>query len=220
MGRLYTLYWGPEMGSAAVQAVLSWGNFPHHLAQVNFGNSEHKTAAYLTLNPAGKIPALGLPDGTLLTESGAMILYLSDLVPDKALMPAMDSPLRAQALQWLFFLASEVYPQILLTYHPSAFVDGDAACKSLADKATQTLDKLSDILVCRPLSQHRFILNEQLSAVDIYAAMLLSWHPNLRQLCQRQPHISALIRDVWANPHVDQAFRHHRLHPPQMVPRN
>ena len=73
------------MGSAAVQAALICADLPHQLVQVNFGNSEHKTAECSAINPAGKIPALRLPDGTVLSESGAMMVYLSDLVPERGL---------------------------------------------------------------------------------------------------------------------------------------
>ena len=50
-------------------------------------------------NPNGRIPALGLPDGTVLAESDAILWYLADgtaLLPDGRLQ-------RAQVLQWMFF---------------------------------------------------------------------------------------------------------------------
>lgn len=100
----YTLYWGPKMGSAAVQAALIWADLPHQLVQVNFGNSEHKTAKYRAINPAGKIPALRLPDGTVLSESGAMMVYLSDLVPERGLLPGVTAVARAEACGGCFYL--------------------------------------------------------------------------------------------------------------------
>jgi glutathione S-transferase len=210
----YTLYWGPKMGSAAVQAALIWADLPHQLVQVNFGNSEHKTAEYRAINPAGKIPALRLPDGTVLSESGAMMVYLSDLVPERGLLPGVTAAARAEALRWLFLFASEAYPAVLCAYHPENFVDGEAAKQSLLNQATATLDRLSGLFVQQALSKHKFALGDQLSMVDVYAAMLLSWHPALHDLCQRLPVIVGFYENVWADPPVHTAFTQHKLQQP------
>jgi glutathione S-transferase len=54
---------------------------------------------YLAKNPAGKIPALELEDGTVLAESCAILCYLAEGTP---FMPD-DRVLRAQVLRWMFF---------------------------------------------------------------------------------------------------------------------
>ena len=53
------------------------------LRQVNFGHGEHRNPEYLAVNPVGKIPALRLPDGSVMTESAAILLYLCELAPGK-----------------------------------------------------------------------------------------------------------------------------------------
>ncbi len=54
---------------------------------------------YLAKNPAGKIPALELEDGTVLAESCAILCYLAEGSP---FMPD-DRVLRAETLRWMFF---------------------------------------------------------------------------------------------------------------------
>ncbi len=54
---------------------------------------------YLAKNPAGKIPALELEDGTVLAESCAILCYLAEGTP---FMPD-DRVRRAQVLRWMFF---------------------------------------------------------------------------------------------------------------------
>lgn len=57
------------------------------------------TPDYLAKNPAGKIPALELEDGTVLSESGAILCYLAEgtpYLPDERFA-------RAQVLRWIFF---------------------------------------------------------------------------------------------------------------------
>ena len=54
---------------------------------------------FLAINPLGKIPALVLPDGRVLTESNAILFYLAQ---GTGLLPE-DPYLLAQVLQWCFF---------------------------------------------------------------------------------------------------------------------
>ena len=111
------LYWGFNMGSAAAQAIAACAGLPLTLRQVNFGHGEHRSPDYLAINPVGKVPALGLPDGSILTESAAILLYLCELAPDRRLFPAAGDPARPEALRWLFFMASDLYATMVINYH-------------------------------------------------------------------------------------------------------
>ncbi len=63
-----------------------------------FKGASH-TPEFLAKNPAGKIPALELEDGTVLAESCAILCYLAEGTP---FMPD-DRVRRAQVLRWMFF---------------------------------------------------------------------------------------------------------------------
>jgi glutathione S-transferase len=56
-----------------------------------------RTPEYLAKNPNGKVPLLGLPDGSFLPESNAILHYLAD---DSPLLPSgrLDRP---QVLRWM-----------------------------------------------------------------------------------------------------------------------
>ncbi len=67
--------------------------------EVDIFKGESRTPEFLAKNPAGKIPALELEDGTVLAESGAILWYLAegtDFLPD-------DRIDRAQVLRWICF---------------------------------------------------------------------------------------------------------------------
>ena len=52
---------------------------------VDLGKGEHRTADYLAINPLGRVPALKLDDGRVLTESVAICRYLEHFFPDPPL---------------------------------------------------------------------------------------------------------------------------------------
>ncbi|MCF8467785.1 MAG: glutathione S-transferase family protein [Sneathiella sp.] len=66
---------------------------------VDILKKETHTDDFLAKNPNGKIPLLEMEDGTLLSESNAILYFLAR---DTALFPT-DKLAQARVLQWLFF---------------------------------------------------------------------------------------------------------------------
>ena len=66
---------------------------------IDMQGNHTRTPDFLQMNPNGKVPVLKLDDGTILTESNAILWYLAEgtpFIPETRLG-------RAQALQWMFF---------------------------------------------------------------------------------------------------------------------
>ena len=72
---------------------------PCRRVELDIMKGKTRTAEFLARNPNGRIPALELEDGTVLSESDAILFYLAEGTP---YLPD-DRLGRAQVLQWLFF---------------------------------------------------------------------------------------------------------------------
>ncbi len=72
---------------------------PFERVELDIFKGASRRPAYLGKNPAGKIPALELEDGTVLAESCAILCYLAEGTP---FMPD-DRVRRAEVLRWMFF---------------------------------------------------------------------------------------------------------------------
>ena len=72
MASPYRLYWTPTSGSFVVELMLREAGAPHETIQVE----DRRAPDFLAVNPLGKVPVLELPDGTVMTESAAMVLQL------------------------------------------------------------------------------------------------------------------------------------------------
>jgi maleylpyruvate isomerase len=77
---------------------------PHHLRK-----GEQRAASYLALNPQGLVPALELDDGTVLTQSLAIIEWLDETYPEPPLLPA-DPLTRARVRAFALAIACDVHP--------------------------------------------------------------------------------------------------------------
>lgn len=72
------------------------------------GGETHTPEFLKKINPDGKVPVLELDDGTMLPESGAILLYLAE---DTLYLPD-DKTERAQAFRWVFFEQSSILPNL------------------------------------------------------------------------------------------------------------
>src|SRR5580704_17030735 len=69
--------------------------------------STMKAAAYLAVNPMGKVPALRHGDAVV-TETAAICAYLADAFPQAKLAPPSGDRMRAPYYRWMFFAAGPV----------------------------------------------------------------------------------------------------------------
>ncbi len=80
------------------------------LVPVDLAKREQRQAAFLQLNPCGRVPVL--EDGDfVLTESHAIIQYLAEQTPEQALYPT-GLRSRADVNRWLFWSAQHWQPSI------------------------------------------------------------------------------------------------------------
>jgi len=92
---------------------------PFELHLVDRAQREHKSPAYLALNPNGLIPVL--VDGELvLYETAAICLHLADTHPAAQLAPPLASAERAHFYKWLVWLTNTLQATLLPLLLPRA----------------------------------------------------------------------------------------------------
>jgi maleylacetoacetate isomerase len=70
---------------------------------------KHRQVSYLARNPQGLVPALELDDGTVLTQSLAIIDYLESIFPEPRLIPP-DPLLAAKVRAVALAIACDIHP--------------------------------------------------------------------------------------------------------------
>ena len=130
----FRLYGRKGSGSLAVQMVLEETGAAYELHWVE--STPQALAALRRVNPAGKVPALVLPDGTAVSESAALLIYLSTAFPAARLAPAPGTSAHARYLQWMVYLSANVYESALRYFYAdrysSAGAQGAPAIKARA----------------------------------------------------------------------------------------
>jgi len=94
------LYYSPMSSSTRVHWALEELGVPYDKHKVDIKGGEHKTPAYLALNPNGKVPLMEI-DGQPVFESLAMLLHLADSYGvEKGLFPKPGAE-RLTAYKWM-----------------------------------------------------------------------------------------------------------------------
>ena len=76
---------------------------------VNLVSGEQQSESYLDINPQGLVPSLKLPDGSVITQSTAIIEWLEEKFPEPGLYPA-DPFGRARARSLSNVIACDIHP--------------------------------------------------------------------------------------------------------------
>ena len=184
------LFHAPQTRSSCALALLEELKLPYELRVINMKAGEQRQAAYLEINPMGKVPAI-YHRGQLITEQVAIFIYLADLAADAKLAPALDDPLRGPYLRWLVFYAA--------CYEP-AIVD-KAMKREAAPLAMSPYGGFENVwsTLTKQLTENRYILGDRFSAADMLWGQALHWG-TLFGLLPENEAVKRLVAEIRSRP--------------------
>jgi glutathione S-transferase len=200
----YILYGDRRSGAFSVECALAEADAPYEFKLISLEKNEQRSPDFLAINPSGKMPALKLPGGEVVTESAGLLLTVADLHPAAKLLPPPGTIARAQCYRWLAFMASEIYPMIEIVDYPDRFApDAPDALKARAiDRARER-----DLIVERAIAEPWF-LETGFSVVDIYAVMFGQWiKKDWRE--KNLPKLQALTKRLSERPKIAPVWAKH-----------
>lgn len=201
----YILYGDRRSGSATVELALAEIGAEAEIRPVPIERDAQRGAEYRRLNPMGRLPTLLLPDGTVLTESTAILLTLEARHPAAGLLPPPDSPARGVALRWTMLAATEIYPCVTRYDYPERF---GADAPSIRARAVEMAREVWRLIEAEA-APAPFVLGSRFSLADIYLAVLSRWMGNEAWMPGNCPRVQALARAVAARPRLATAWAGH-----------
>lgn len=208
MAKSYRLYAAKGGGSMIIEAAFAFTKLPLKVQNVEWSDLGWESRTLKDINPLGQVPTLVLPDGTVLTESAAMILHLADEVKGFPLVPPATSPSRASFLRWLVFLTAAVYPTFTYGDVPERWVG--APKEKGAGKALRTsTDEHRKVLLGFLETQAKgpYFLGKTLSALDLYLWILATWRPGKDWLAVNCPKLTAIAAKTAEHPACRKVMR-------------
>ena len=190
-----TLYGAQASGSIAVEAALTLLGLPYSLIEGATWAEEEARDRVAPVNLMRQIPTLVMPDGEVMTESAAILIYLADLHAHASLAPAPHDARRRQYLRWMIYVSSAIYslhwikpdvqrigaPQSARTAVVDAVHDRIAFCWSSMDSQ---------------LNPGRYLLGDELSVLDLYVTVVSRFGPWRDRFYEVAPRMTPVVRRV------------------------
>lgn len=210
---MYTLYGSKGSGSSIAEAALERCGLPFRQVRASEWEPDSAREELRRVNPLGQIPTLVLPDGSVLTESAAILIHLGLAHPDSGLLPA-DPARRAQTLRGLVFIAANCYSAISQSDYPERYTTetDDAARQGVRQAARALLHRHWEIFADTfgPLADGPgFLGGERPGALDLMAAVVSKWSGTRAHLQARRPGFLALLQRIEAHPELQPVFARH-----------
>ena len=193
------LYYAPNTISIAVAIALEEAGLEHELVKLDFANREQTTKAYHQINPKGRVPAL-VVDGGILTETGALLEYIADLAPEKALRPT-DPILLARMREVMFYLASTMHVNHAHKMRGARWASEPSSFKDMQRKVPETMAASCDYISQFGL-RGPFVLGDPLSLADCYLYVVCTWLEGDGVKLERFPKVTAFMAAMGARDSV------------------
>ena len=206
---MHTLFGARGSGSAAVEAALQLCGLPFTPVRAATWEPDSELDALRRVNPLLQIPTLVLPDGTVMTESAAILVHLGLQHPQSGLLPAEPSA-RAQALRGLVFIAANCYSAIGINDHPERWTTASTkpAQEKLRQGARRQLHRhwevFADSFAAAP-----WLGGAAPGALDILASVVSRWAGTRAHLKRARPAFAALLARIDTHPRLAEVFARH-----------
>jgi glutathione S-transferase len=194
------LYYSPGACSLAVHIALRETGQSFDARAVDL--TTHQTAAggdYHAISPRGYVPLLELDDGSRHTEAAALLQYVADLGPKRALIGEPGSARRLAVTGWLTFVSTELHK----AFSPWLWH------KETADSTRRTA---KDLLAARFAEMDALLARQtwlagEFSVADAYAFTIVNWTNFLGMSLKAHPNLAAFQQRVAARPAVLAALK-------------
>ncbi len=193
-------------GTVAHQAAMVAG-VPIELRFISLRAGDTRKPDYLAINPKGEVPALQLPDGTVITEIPAILFWLAEAAPDSGLLPREPNA-RAKAMEWLAWCHWTMGRSFNPAFMPARMAgENEAAIASVRSAAMARAEKAFAFADAALAKGGGTLLGTATpTAPDLFLAMLAAFAGFLKLDIAHLPALGALPARVAALPGVAKAM--------------
>ena len=163
------LYYAPGACSMAAHIVLEEGGEAYEAKRVDLAKGEQRSAAYLKINPQGRVPVLQLDSGEAVSENAAILPFLGRRY---GLWPK-EQVAEVRALSTIGFFAASVHPAHAHISRPERYASDSAHYPNIQETGRKAFHDYLKQIDARLAG--RQWLGEDYSVLDPYAFVFYTW---------------------------------------------
>lgn len=206
---MHTLYGYTGSGSAIVEAAMLVSGLPFRTVDAASWDDKSAMDELRRVNPLGQIPTLVLPDGTVLSESAAILIHLGLAHPAGGLLPA-EASARALAIRGLVYIAANCYSAIGIIDFPERYCDepDEALRTRIVERTKRRLHEVWDVFA-DSFASGGVMGGPRPSALDLMACVVSKWSGARAHLREHRPEFHEMLLRVEKHPSVAAVFERH-----------
>lgn len=159
------LYFSPRSRAMIAKWALDEAGADYEIVPISLDQREHKTPEFLSINPAGKLPAL--VDGAAhLFENAAICLYIAEKFPAARLAPPVGSAERGRYLSLMVYSTAQLEP---------AMADTMLQLPTPPSRGWTDFETVKDV-VERELGDGPYLFGEQFTAADVMIGSMFIYY--------------------------------------------
>jgi GST-like protein len=172
---MYRIYARAGWGSVMPEALLELSGQPYELIDIDPSGNPDDRRKLAALNPLVQLPTIVVPDGSVMTESGAIALYIAEQAPEAGLAPLAGEPHRAAYLRWHIFLVATVYASFTIDDHPERWGDSEQQRAEIAARGIAYRQELWQLM--EQNAGTPWFLGSTFSTIDVFISIMSRWSP-------------------------------------------
>jgi GST-like protein len=206
---MHTLFGSQGSGSAAIEVAFELLQLPYRQVRASTWEPDSALAELKAVNPLGQIPTVQMPDGSVLTESAAILIHLGLEFPQSPLLPASPAT-RAQAIRGLVYIAANCYSAISISDYPERWLPAgdDGQREAVRQGARAQLHKHWDIFAST-FPADPYLSGKEPGALDFLAAVVSKWSGTRAHVRVSRPAFYETLLRIEQHPVVAPVFARH-----------
>jgi len=205
------LYYSAGSCSMSCHIILEESGLQYEAIQIDFDNENDPNLALINkLNPLGTLPILITDEGKQLDQNLAIQIYVADKALNKNLLPAQGTYERAEALNYLSFVAADLHKGIGALFGLAAYSSEPKAQElmknNMLSKANEYLQYLDS-----KLSGKDYLMGSSFTPADAYAFTVTGWTKWLEIPLTPYKNIEAYMGRVASRPAVAKVLKEEGL---------
>lgn len=203
------LYYSPGSCSTSCHISLEEAGLKYEAIAVDFDNaSDPNIALTHKLNSMGTLPVAQLDGNRVLTQNLAIHTYVADLAAEKGLLPKMGTVERAEAMDWLSFVATDLHKAFSPLFAVKGYSTDAKAQEHFRGWALGNLKTCLETLNTHlGINNKEYIMGKQFTVVDSYAFVVTGWTQWVDVSLAPYPHIEGYMKRVAARPAVQRVLK-------------
>jgi glutathione S-transferase len=202
------LYYSAGSCSTSCHITLEESGLKHEAIEIDWDNpADPNLGVIQKYNPdLGTLPILVLDNGKALAQNVAIHTYVAELAPEKKLLPPPSTLERAEAMDWLSFVSSDLHKAYSPLFAAKRYSQDPARQAEFREFALQGV-KAALSHLNKGLAGKDYLLGKQFTVIDSYAFVVAGWSNWLEIPLDQYTNVKAYLARVSERPAVKKVLK-------------